>query len=99
MRIETEAEEQRRIRIRLLCAAYFYYHEPEFYFMSDNQFDMLAKEVILDISTGHEALDVWFKECYSPSTGMWVNQLPAEEFHKLYWLCQKIKRMHHEIQI
>jgi len=68
-------EEERRDRIRLAVAAYAYefMNDPT---MSDGDFDKLALTIDTNIDTGHSVLDKFFKEEFSPSTGVWIHRHP-----------------------
>lgn len=78
-----EACEQRKIRIRLAIAAYTYEYES-WSFMSDAEFDELAKKVDKNVDTGNPLLDKFFREEFSTDTGMWIRKHP--ELDKLAWI-------------
>jgi len=81
------AEYQKRIRIRLSLAAYAY-EKKNYSLMSDGQFDALAKKVNTSILTDDYVMDKFFKEQFSPDTGMWVNSHP--ELKKLAALYNRV---------
>ena len=81
------SEYQRRIRTRLSLAAYAY-EKKNYSFMSDAEFDALAKKVDTNILTDHPVMDKFFKEQFSPDTGMWINFHP--ELEKLASLFEKV---------
>ena len=69
----TLKEEERARRIRLLLAAYSYEVRSRAW-LSDAEFDKLASEVDVSIETGR--YDQWFRENFTPCTGMWVHNFP-----------------------
>jgi len=62
-------------RIKLAVAAYAY-EVLNLPIMTDSDFDALAKKIDLSINTRRPDLDKWFRENFSPSTGMWVLNHP-----------------------
>lgn len=62
-------------RIKLAVAAYAY-EVLNLPIMTDGEFDDLAKKIDLTINTRRPDLDKWFRENFSPSTGMWVLNHP-----------------------
>ena len=82
-------EYQKRIRIRLSLAAYAY-EKKNYSFMNDAEFDALAKEVNTSIKTGNSVMDKFFKEQFSPDTGMWINSHP--ELDKIKELYNSLKK-------
>lgn len=74
------AEQQTKLRILILMAAYAYEFEPdEQPLCSDAEFDEACKMVDLSIKTSRPDIDRWFKENFDPSTGMWINDFPQLE--------------------
>ena len=84
-----EIEYQKRIRIRLSLAAYAY-EKKNYSVMSDAEFDSLSKEVNTSIKTGNPVMDKFFKEQFSPDTGMWINSHP--ELDKIKELYNSLKK-------
>jgi len=84
-----EIEYERRIRIRISLAAYAY-EKKNYSFMNDAEFDALAKEVNTSIKTGNSVMDKFFKEQFSPDTGMWINSHP--ELDKIKELYNSLKK-------
>lgn len=80
MSIETffngiDSDVERRNRIRLSVAAYAYemHDDPV---MSDAEFDALADRINVQVVTGNETLDDFFREHFSPHTGQWIHKHP-----------------------
>ena len=71
----TRAEVERRNRIRLSVAAYAYEIEDD-PVMSDAEFDALARQIDVEVLTGHGELDLFFLMDFDPSTGVWVRKHP-----------------------
>ena len=71
----TEVEKERRNRIKLSVAAYTYevYDDP---IMSDAEFDQLAEKINVQVVTGNELMDDFFREHFSPYTGQWIHKHP-----------------------
>jgi hypothetical protein len=76
-------ELERRNRIRLSVAAYAYEYLNTS-IMSDGEFDALCDKINVQVSTGNDKLDMFFREHFEPHTGMWICKHP--EKHKLAWL-------------
>lgn len=71
----TPVERERRARIRVSVLAYAYeYHAHSI--VSDHDYDRLARAVQPTVTTGHAALDQFFRTTYSPDTGMWIRSHP-----------------------
>lgn len=81
-------EDERRRRIRVALAAYAYEVEDA-PIMSDAEYDALARSIDLAVSTGHAALDAFFREHFAAHTGAWVRQHPSIErlaqIYRLMW--------------
>jgi len=73
-----EIERRRRIRVSVWAYAYELLDRS---LVSDETFDRECKLVDPSISTGHEVLDVFFREQFADYTGQWVHRHP--EKHKL----------------
>ena len=73
-----------RNRIRLTLAAWAYeVHAVSL--MSDDEFDRLALSIDVRKSTARPDLDEWFREHFSPHTGMWVlNHPECDRIEALY---------------
>lgn len=71
----TDVETERRNRIRLSVAAYAYEYKSDS-IMSDGEYDELSKKIDVSIVTGNEVLDKFFREKFSPETGMWIREHP-----------------------
>lgn len=71
----TPVEIERRNRIQLSIAAYAYeiMDDP---LISDADFDAAAFSIQPEMDTGHPVLDKFFREEFSPSTGMWIRKHP-----------------------
>jgi len=44
--------------------------------VSDAEFDAMSLEVDTSVDTGNETLDKFFRDTFSPETGMWVHSHP-----------------------
>ena len=71
----SEVEKETRNRIRLSVAAYTYevYDDP---IMPDAEFDQLAEKINVQVVTGNEVMDDFFREHFSPHTGQWIHKHP-----------------------
>lgn len=83
----TEAEIERQNRIRISGWAYGYEFEAESP-VSDAEYDRVARMIRPEVSTGHAVLDKFFKEHYTPDSGMWIRFHPeldkvAARYHYL----------------
>lgn len=71
----TDVEIEIRNRIQLSICAYAY----EFMsvsLVSDTDFDVAAFAIRPNMATGNEKLDKFFREEFTPSTGMWIHKHP-----------------------
>lgn len=68
-----KAHEQRRLRLKVLAAAYAYEIMHESY-MTDAEFDATCKRI--DVSVDVDSYDQWWRDNFDPSTGMWVHRHP-----------------------
>lgn len=75
-----EVERRRRIRLTLWAYAYEIENNP---LVTDSIFDSEALKSDPSIDTGH--LDDWWRECFNPSTGMWVHKHPELQKVRLYY--------------
>jgi hypothetical protein len=74
----SEVEIERHKRIKLSVAAYAYeVHSDSI--MSDANFDKLATEINVAISTENDIMDKFFQEEFSPYTGQWIHKHPNKE--------------------
>ena len=71
----SEAEVERRNRIRLTLAAYAYEFDDN-PIMSDAEFDDLSRKIRPEISTGSKMHDEFFRTEFEPDTGMWIRKHP-----------------------
>jgi hypothetical protein len=63
--------------LRLMVSIYACAYECfDYSLVDDFYYDELAAEVDVEVETGDEKLDKFFKEKYSPFTGHWVLQHP-----------------------
>jgi hypothetical protein len=74
--VNDKAHEQRRVRLKVLAAAYAYEIMNES-FMSDAEFDALALRVDLNVPV--DTHDQWWKDNFDPSTGAWVHRHPDQK--------------------
>ena len=70
-----QVEKQRRNRILVSVYAYAYEFDDSA-LVSDAEYDRLARSIDPSIATGHGPLDQFFKQHYSPDTGMWIHHHP-----------------------
>jgi hypothetical protein len=66
-------ETKNRIKVAVAAYAYEVLNQP---IITDGEFDALAKKIDLSVNTRRPDLDKWFRENFSPSTGMWVLNHP-----------------------
>lgn len=72
-RTPKEIEVKRRINLALWAYAYeFHAHS----IVSDALFDFESYMVNLSMDTGNPRLDKWFRENFTPCTGMWIQKHP-----------------------
>ena len=70
------------IRNRIKLSVYAYSYEfLDISLIDDHTYDMLSKNIDLNIKTGNDKMDKFFDEHFDPSTGMWIYQHP--ELHKI----------------
>lgn len=82
----TSVERERRNRI--LVSIYAYAYEClDAALIPDAEYDKLALSINTNIETGDHELDVFFRESFSPHTGMWVHQHP--HIARLHELCYR----------
>ena len=79
----SKVEKEIRLRIRLSVAAWAY-EVADSAIMTDHDFDRLCLEVDTSIDTGNAKLDKFFREEFSPHTGVWVRKHPEQ--HKLKFI-------------
>ena len=73
-----EIERRNRIAVALWAYAYEVRHTS---LVPDSVFDEWALRIRPDMQTGRPGLDAFFRQEFSPHTGMWVHKHP--EKHKL----------------
>jgi len=71
----TAEERERRLRIQVTMAANAYEME-DCQFMDDAMYDISCRRIIPKVSTNHPVLDKFFREEFTPYTGMWIWQHP-----------------------
>ena len=74
----TPVEVERRNRIFLCIAAYGYEYMCTS-LVSDEAFDAAALAINPEMDTGNPVMDRFFKEEFTPSTGMWIRKHPNLE--------------------
>jgi hypothetical protein len=72
-RAQVDEEIRKRIRVSIFAYAYEVLNES---LVSDAEFDALAKSINPTINTRRPDLDRWFRENFTPATGMWVRTHP-----------------------
>lgn len=83
----TPVEIEKRNRI-FLCIAAYGYEYAAMSLVSDEAFDAAARAINPQMETGNPVMDKFFKEEFSPSTGMWIRKHPdihgiANRFNQL----------------
>lgn len=79
-------ERERRNRIRLAVYAYAYEFQDEA-LVPDSEYDALARSIQPALGTGNPLLDQFFRNHYSPDTGMWIRSHP--ELHRVAHIYRK----------
>lgn len=83
---EQFAIDQRRYRIRLSLAAYAYeFHDSSI--MTDAEFDELSSKVDVNVDTGNQEMDKFFRDHFDSSTGQWIWNHP--ELDKIEWIYKR----------
>lgn len=87
-------EKIKRQRARIALAAYAYEVQDES-FMTDSEYDLLSicVEKTKHIETGNTVLDKFFREQFSPDTGMWIRHHPDFLNNKIPALYQYLQRI------
>lgn len=70
---DVEIEIRNRIQLSICAYAYEFANTS---LISDAEFDAAAFAIRPQISTGNEELDKFFREEFTPSTGMWIRKHP-----------------------
>ena len=82
-----EIERRRRIKLAIWAYAYEIGNSP---IVSDAEFDAEASIVDVNIKTGREDLDCFFKHVFSSDTGMWIHNHPElDKIEKLWYAYYK----------
>lgn len=76
IRSSVEIETNRRIKLSMWAYTYEFENRS---IVSDAVFDVECMMVDLSINTNRPDLDVWFRENFNPSTGMWIHKHPELE--------------------
>ena len=71
--IDSDVERRNRIRLSVAAYAYEMHDDPV---MSDAEFDALADKINVQVVTGNEMMDDFFREHFSPYTGQWIHKHP-----------------------
>ena len=71
----TDIEIERRNRIHVAVHAYAYEIKNET-LISDHEFDALARSIRPEISTGNNQMDRFFRDVFTPDTGVWIRRHP-----------------------
>ena len=81
-RTRTEVERWRRIKLTVWAYAYEIANDP---IATDEQFDVLARQIDVSIPTGRDDLDDWWRQNFQPHTGMWIHNHPEKHLaRKIY---------------
>lgn len=75
-------QKRKRINVALWAYAYEVMNDP---LVPDSKFDEVCLEIQPEISTGNNLLDEFFKNEFTPDTGLWIYKHPElEKIAKLY---------------
>jgi len=74
----TEIDVETRKRIKVSVYAYLYEYAG-ISVISDSEYDQLALTIDLSINTRRPDLDKWFRDNFSPYTGMWIRKHPERQ--------------------
>lgn len=77
---------ERETRNRILVSVYAYAYEFEdSALITDAEYDRLARIIDPAVTTGNAMLDKFFREHYTPDTGMWIRLHPElEAIQRIY---------------
>ena len=79
---EIEVEKRKRINVALWAYAYEIMDDP---LVPDERYDRVSREINPAVLTGHAVLDAFFREEFSPDTGMWIHAHPEwRGFRRIY---------------
>ena len=101
-----EIERERKARINLSLYAYAYEFENDS-LVDDATFDELSRKINVDIKTGHDILDEFFKKEFQSDTGMWIRKHPDlhgikflyEAYRTGTWLKYTLKKISKPLDI
>ena len=68
-------ETRNRILVSVAAYAYEYLDKP---IMSDSEFDTLCKRIDTTVDTGNAKMDIFFRNCFSADTGLWIHSHPEK---------------------
>ena len=67
---------ERKRRMTVLLAAYGYEILNCDPFISDDRFDQECAKIDVNLPTGNEEMDAWFKKEFDACTGQWIHRFP-----------------------
>ena len=90
-----EVERRRRI---FVCAWAYAYEVLNEHLVEDSIFDAECRLVNINMKTGHDVLDTFFRIHFNPATGMWIHKHPEKQ--KLHALTQRLllRKQQHNMQ-
>lgn len=82
------------IRNRILLSVYAFAYEIKHESMvSDYEYDLLASKIDVNVSTNNKILDEFFRECYTPDSGMWITKHPElDKVNRLYQFITNVRK-------
>lgn len=82
-----ETERRNRIRLAVFAYAYEFENDP---LISDGEYDELSKKININVKTGNDLLDKFFKKEFNEYTGSWIHKHPElDKIKKLYFKSYK----------
>lgn len=87
-------QKHKRMWIAVHALAYEVYSDP---FISDKDYDKLAKEIDVSIPTDKPKIDEFFKKHYTKDSGQWVYMHPEKS--KLHSLYKRLKATVKDVQL
>lgn len=85
---EEEVERRNRIMVTIWAYAYEFMGDS---LVTDDEYDRSSLKIRPEMETGHAALDEFFREQYTPDSGMWIRLHP--ELNKVDNAYHRLKRL------
>lgn len=80
-----QAEKRRRIQVALWAYAY---EVKNVSIVDDATYDRVCREINVEMTTDNRRLDIFFKNEFDPSTGLWIHKHP--ELYKIAALFERV---------